>query len=240
MASLRPIKISFDALAGVDGSARFSFGETCTALASVSGPISARPASEHPARAAVEVHVRPLSSVPGTTEKFLGAAFKGIIERSCVLGQHPRTLIQVVVQALSPPSNALVAAEINACSLALVNGGSIPMQGVMCAVAVGMRRDGDRMDFILDPLNESKLDGAGCIAFLFGISGSSFHDELPPSKVLWTSFRAHNGSSVSLNMQELKQATELARKGAVAVWLNMKESLGAAMPAGDGDVKMET
>ncbi|KAL4075278.1 ribosomal protein S5 domain 2-type protein [Scleroderma yunnanense] len=240
MTSLRPIHIAFDALAGVDGSARFSFGETCTALASVSGPVAARPASEHPARATVEVHVRPLSLVPGTTEKFLGAAFKGILERACILGQHPRTLIQVVVQALSRPSHALVPAQINACSLALVNSGSIPMRGVVCAVAVGLRKtEGRQTEFVLDPVEESKLDGAGCLAFLFGIGPASVQGGLPPSEVLWTNFRTVNGSVLSLQASELAQATTVARKGATEVWLGMKKSLAGSSFLDDEDSKME-
>lgn len=240
MTCIRPISISYDALAGVDGSARFTFGETCSALASVSGPIAARPASEHPARATVEVHVRPLSLVPGTTEKFLGAAFKGILERACILGQHPRTLIQLVVQALSHPSHALIAAEINACSLALVNGGSIPMRGVVCAVAVGLsKKDSHRIEFMLDPAEESKLDGVGCFAFLFGTGPASVQGGLPPSELLWSNFRTSSGSIVSLDASELAQATELARKGATEVWLCIKKNLGGSLSDDDGDNKME-
>lgn len=237
--SLRPIKILFDSLAGVDGSARFSFGDTCTALASVSGPIAARPASEHPARATVEVHVRPLSSVPGTAEKLLGSAFKGIIESACLLGQHPRTLIQVVVQALSQPSSALVAAKINACSLALVNAGSIPMRGVVCAVVVGLRMDGNKTEFILDPEDETRLDGTFCFALLFGITSRSFQGKIPPSEVVWMNSRTYNGTSISLDIHNFKLATELARTGATEVWLRMRESLGGFPSAVDGEEEME-
>ncbi|KAG1897365.1 uncharacterized protein F5891DRAFT_1049100 [Suillus fuscotomentosus] len=70
-AALRSISISCkDSFDGVNGSARFS---SCprSALASVSGLITARLAGEHhPARATIEVHVRQLSSVPGTADKF--------------------------------------------------------------------------------------------------------------------------------------------------------------------------
>ncbi|KIJ63423.1 hypothetical protein HYDPIDRAFT_113431 [Hydnomerulius pinastri MD-312] len=235
--SLRPIKISFDALSGVDGSARFSFGETCTALASVSGPVAARLAAEHPARATVEVHVRPLSSVPGTAERYLGTAFKGIIERTCVLGQNPRTLVQVVVQALSRSNTALIAAEINACSLALVNAGSIPMKGMACAVAVGRRRVGSGIELILDPEDKTELDGGGCFAFLFGVDHASVQSDIPPSEMIWTNFRGGLGTSIPTS--ELTQAEELASKGAADVWIKMKESLGGSSSAGSHDTKME-
>ncbi|KAI6004855.1 ribosomal protein S5 domain 2-type protein [Pisolithus albus] len=239
MGSLRSVKISFDSLAGVDGSARFSFGDACSALASVSGPIAARPASEHPARGTVEVHVRPLSSVPGTTEKLLGSAFKGIIESACLLGQHPRTLTQVVVQALSQPSSALVAAEINACSLALVNAGSVPLRGVVCSVVVGLRLDGNETQFILDPEDEKLLDGTFCFALLFGITSGSFQGKIPPSEVVWMSSRTYNGVPISLDTHKLKLATELARKGATEVWLRMRESLGGSPSAFDHEEPME-
>ncbi|KAF9228890.1 hypothetical protein BS17DRAFT_772678 [Gyrodon lividus] len=233
---LRPVKISFDALSGVDGSARFSFGETCTALASVSGPIAARLAAEHPARATVEVHVRPLSSVPGTTEKYLGAAFKGIIERSCILGQNPRTLIQVVVQALSRPTNALIAAEINACSLALVNAGSIPMRGVVCAVSVRRGGSGNRTDLVLDPEDEEELQGGGgCFVFLFGVDQLRADGDIPPSKMIWTNYCAGSGGSFSLT--EVAQAEELASKGAAQVWIKMKEALQRSLFAGDEEME---
>ncbi|KAF9233801.1 ribosomal protein S5 domain 2-type protein [Melanogaster broomeanus] len=234
--SLRPIKISFDALSGVDGSARFSFGATCTALASVSGPIAARLAAEHPARATVEVHVRPLSLVPGTTEKYLGAAFKGIVERACVLNQHPRTLIQVVLQALSRPTNALIAAEINACSLALVNAGSVPMRGVACAVSVGRRRSGSQTELVLDPEDESELLGGGCFAFLFGVDELPAESDIPPSKMIWTNYCAGVGASFS--SAQLAQAEELASKGAAEVWIKMKESLQQSLLTGDSKMEM--
>ena len=73
----------FDGLDGVDGSARFGFGESrayiwiyiCVlirhlegetkALASVSGPIEVRPAAEQPSKATFEVIVRPLAGLAG-------------------------------------------------------------------------------------------------------------------------------------------------------------------------------
>ncbi|KAG2053231.1 hypothetical protein BDR06DRAFT_825721, partial [Suillus hirtellus] len=169
----RSISISSEeGLDGVDGSARFSFHPSCSALASVSGPITARLAAEHPARATVEVHVRPLSSVPGTAEKSRGMAIREIVERSCLLAQHPRTLIQVVVQALTNPTPgyALLAAEINACTLALINAGSIAMRGVVCAVPVGRVKKGSVISVEVDVADDVVLEGGGCFAFLFGFA----------------------------------------------------------------------
>lgn len=251
-----PVKISYDGLAGVDGSARFTFGNVSSALASVSGPVAARPNSEHPARATIEVHVRPLSGTSGTAEKHLSAAFKGIFERACILSQHPRTLIQIVVQALSssqPPSPSipgpwctLIAAEINACSLALLNAGSIPMRGVVCAVALGRHSEGGRVKFVPNPVEERTLDGAGCFAFLFGGVGSGPNtasrktEGSGPSEVVWRSFRGASGASPLVDVHEVTKATETARKEAYEVWLYMKQSVAKLMSPDDGDVKMET
>lgn len=241
--------ITFDALAGVDGSARFSFGPV-TALASVSGPIAARLASEHPVRATIDLHVRPLSSVPGTTEKHAGTALKGILERACILAQHPRTLIQVVVQALSPLSSSrsvqrmdadtdvdvLVAAEINACSLALLNAGSIPMRGVVCAVAVSQPTSASQPRLVTGGGGSGHAEYTGCFAFIFGVDrmsteGAGAGDPIPPSKMIWTNYRASCGNTFSVTA--LAEAEKVASEGAAAVWTKMKESLRTSSFAGD-------
>lgn len=249
------IHIAFDGLSGVDGSARFSFGPTA-ALASVSGPIAARPATEHPVRATIDVHVRPLSSVPGTTEKHAGSALKGILERACILAHHPRTLIQVVVQALSPSSprsagvwrasssrsadgdeggDALLAAEINACSLALINAGSIPMRGVVCAIAVAQSTSASRPQFVMDGGGSGNTECIGCFAFLFGVDQTATESAggpIPPSKMIWTNYRASPGNAFSVTA--LAEAEKVALEGATVVWTKMKESLRASSFAGDG------
>ncbi|KAH0830105.1 ribosomal protein S5 domain 2-type protein [Lanmaoa asiatica] len=228
-----PIHIAFDALSGVDGSARFSFGQTM-ALASISGPIAARLATEQPARAAIDVHVRPLSSVPGTTEKHAGTALKGIIERSCILAQHPRTLVQVVVQALSQSASSswrvhtpssqtstdvdvLLAAEINACSLALLNAGSIPMRGVVCAIAVAQPTSANHPQLVVEGGVISNSDYTGCFAFLFGVDQTSMGSTdasgpVPPSKMIWTNCRASPGNAISATA--LAEAEKVALQGA--------------------------
>lgn len=236
-----PIQIAFDGLSGVDGSARFSFGPS-TALASVSGPIAARLAAEHPARATIDLHVRPLSSIPGTTEKHTGIALKGILERVCILARHPRTLIQIVVQALSPlsssrtstdlhvDSDVLLAAEINACNLALLNAGSVPMRGVVCAVAVAQYTSASQPQLVTA---SSHAEYAGCFAFLFGVDHTPVggtDGQIPPSKMIWTNFRASPGKTFSVAASA--SAEKVAVEGAAAVWTKMKESLRVSSFAG--------
>ncbi|KAF9233543.1 hypothetical protein BU15DRAFT_66491 [Melanogaster broomeanus] len=179
--------MSFDALSG-DGSARFSFGGTCTALAS---PLSPRHGRSARSTALVSA---------GDRRKVPWRSVQGIVEHGCVLIQHPRTLIQVVVQALSQHTNALIAAEINACSLVLINAGSVPMRGVVCGVSVGQRRSGSQTELVLDLEDESKLlGGGGCFAFLFGVDELPAESDIPPSKMIWTNYCAGVGASFLLH-----------------------------------------
>ncbi|KAF8880349.1 hypothetical protein CPB84DRAFT_1638191, partial [Gymnopilus junonius] len=184
----RPIHISYDGLARVDGSARFSFGQSPTSLASLSGPIEVRLAAELPSKATFEVLVRPLSGIPATEAKALAAILRACLEPSLILTRNPRTLVQLVVQGLgssssssassSVPSSSsssavspgLTTSMINASSLSLLIASSIPMRGVVCAVSVGLRDDGT---LILDPSDdeasgerEGGLKAIGAFAFM--------------------------------------------------------------------------
>jgi exosome complex component RRP46 len=169
-----------------------------------------------------------------------------IIERSCLLAQHPRTLIQVVVQALTNPTPGytLLAAEINACSLALVDAGSIAMRGVVCAVPVGRVKKGGVVTLEVDPPDDAVLEGGGCFAFLFGfaLSGPEI-GTAPPCDDIWSTYRGRPGSS--FDEAELLRAKEVARDGAAKVWQSMKDSIrrqkipGEMRSAEEDDVKME-
>ncbi|KAL1747343.1 ribosomal protein S5 domain 2-type protein [Schizophyllum fasciatum] len=173
----REISVSFDGLARVDGSARFSFGDT-TALASVSGPIEVRLAVEQPARATFEVNMRPISNVPATEAKSLATAVRAALSPSIFLQQYPRTLIQLMIQALSPAralnDDSLLAATINAGSLALLNAGSAAMRGVVCAVPVARISSDGTTKLVVDPDTDelSTALGTGCFAFLFAASSN--------------------------------------------------------------------
>ncbi|KAK0476703.1 exosome component Rrp46 [Armillaria novae-zelandiae] len=138
---LRDLSVDFDDLARVDGSARFGFGPENIALASLSGPIEVRLSAENPSKATLDVHLRPLSNVSATESKSLASAIASALTPSLLLTQNPRTLVQLVVQALSLPPKAwqdgLTAAMINASTLAFLNAASIPMKGIVCAVTVG-------------------------------------------------------------------------------------------------------
>ncbi|KAJ7119818.1 ribosomal protein S5 domain 2-type protein [Mycena epipterygia] len=222
---LRSLKISLDGLARVDGSARFGFGET-VALASVSGPIEVRLAAENPSLATFEVLLRPLSNVPATQSKSLAATIRSALIPSLILSQNPRTLIQLVIQALSSArsksQDSLVSAMINASTLALLNAGSIPMKGVVCAVAIGRMKS----TLIVDPGEdeEASLEASGCFAFSFGNGADD-------ARCVWTNWR----SSDSFDEGELTTCKLLASAAARSVWLQIQNVFEGDGPADDED-----
>ncbi|KAL5487636.1 RRP46 [Sanghuangporus weigelae] len=258
---LRDIIISFDGLDGVDGSARFGFGDT-KALASVSGPMEVRLAVEQANKATFEVLVRPLSGLPGTDSKALASALRNALLPSMILTTNPRTLVQLVALSLTPipippprhanlysslddstkrrrkmnasilrTSPALVAALINASSLALLNAASVPLRGVVCACSVGRVRpsssssDPDESVLIVDPSSNelSLLDGAGTFAFLIAGDNSSAASGLD-AKLVWSHWNA-----TPFNEDELARATELARTGAFRVRGHMRGAIERAL-----------
>ncbi|CAK5284477.1 unnamed protein product [Mycena citricolor] len=241
-ATLRSMKISLDRLARVDGSARFSFGKSTVALASISGPVEVRLAAENPSLATFEVLLRPLSNVPNTQSKSLAAAIRAALLPSLILSQHPRTLIQLVVQALSPvrspaknTPDALVAAMINASTVALLNAGSVPMKAVVCAVAVGKTRAA----LVVDPSeDEGPLDASGCFAFAFG-------GEPDVPRCVWSNWRSVSPEGL-FDEDELAQARSLALVAAKSVLNGIKTALrpgsgdeDSEEDEGDEDDKME-
>ena len=204
------------------------------ALASVSGPIEVRLASEQPSRATIEVNVRPLSSLPGTESKALAASLRGLLAPSIILSRNPRTLIQLVVQSLTPSptehfSPSLVAACINAASLALLNAGSIPMTGVVCAAAVAWLHpsiEEATSPLVLD-LSEAESHTAvacGCFAYLFTTEIGESQESLaiPGARLVWTNWHANSGV---FDEGELTRARALGLAGAETVWRAIKQSV---------------
>lgn len=211
-------------------------------VASVSGPIEVRPAVENSTKATFEVSVRPLASVPGTDAKTLGATIKSLLTPSLLLTRHPRTLIQLVIQPLSPSlmgspkaipplHPGIAATSINASSLALMNA-SVAMKGVVCAVAVARTSSGE---LILNPTGDQLVSStaSGCFAFIFTGAGSS-NDQLHVSDV-WSNWQ----SSLRFDAEEMFEARELAQEGARHVWELMKESIGSVGVRSSDDVKAE-
>ncbi|KAF7791705.1 hypothetical protein EIP86_002728 [Pleurotus ostreatoroseus] len=240
---MRKISVVYEKLDRVDGSARFGFGET-QSIASVSGPIEVRANSESPSQATLEVHVRPLASIPGTDSKALSAILKSILTPSLLLSQHPRTLVQIVGQALCGNESgagsgsagrgwhaSLVASLVNACSAALIDASSIPMKGVVCAVAVGRILDRDspssKPTLVVDPSEAelAEMAGGGCFAFMFSATlpqTAISQDGFPPNTLLWTNYTAKSGI---FDDDEFRQARQSAEQSALQVWKSLKSSL---------------
>ena len=207
-------------------------GET-QCLASVSGPIEVRFAAEQPSKATFEVNVRPLSSLPGTESKALAASLRGLLSPSIVLSRDPRTLIQLVAQSISPSpvegfSPSLIAACINASSLALLNAGSIPMISIVCATAVSWLRSAteDVSLLVLDPSEAESRAGVacGCFAFSFAtdISGSQQSPNSPSARLVWSNWHTKGGV---FEEEEFARAQAFGLAGAQVVWKAVKESV---------------
>ena len=195
-------------------------------------------AAEQASRATFEVTVRPIAGLPGTEAKSLSATIRAALTPSLLLSQNPRALIQLVIQSVTPTTShrlpyTLIASLINASTLALLNSGSVPMRGVVCAVAVGrlqyISANGpNAIALVLDPSDDelSSVRGGGCFAFLFAAdlkeqqakadSGSRMQCE-----VVWSHWHA----TTAFDDNELGRARELANAGAEQVWCKMKESV---------------
>ncbi|KAF4568623.1 exosome non-catalytic core subunit rrp46 [Pleurotus pulmonarius] len=213
-------------------------GTSAAALTSVSGPIEVRLVAENPSQATFEVSIRPLSSVPDIESKSLASTIRLALQPSLILTTNPRTLIQLIIQALTPSSktglkwdNGLIAAMINASTMALLNAGSIPMRGIVCAVAVA------RVDntLLVDPSPEEMakdddVSGSGCFAFMFGHGVGRTPNEADFTCV-WSNWRGDGGGE-----QDVITGRALAKEGARQVWEAIKSSIGEGFKARqDGD-----
>lgn len=215
-------------------------GDTTVALASVSGPIEVRLASELPSQATFDVSVRPLSNVPSTESKSQASAIRSALAPSLILNKNPRTLIQLVIQTLSPIFSSgpkwmdgLLAAMINASTLALLNAGSVPMRGVVCAIAVGKTEAGE---LLVDPEDNktASLVQGGCFAFMIA-DGIGIQSN---STSVWTNWRTLQGGTFT--EADVAKAREVARDAIGKIYATMKSSFlpDSVVEATDED-KME-
>lgn len=195
---------------------------------------------ESPSHATLEISVRPLASLPGTNSRALATTLKAVLGPSLLLTHHPRTLVQIVGQALCGSDSgsglggtgrgwnaSLVASLVNACSAALINAGSVPMKGVVCAVAVGRLSDGPGVHtMVLDP-SETELPalvGGGCFVFMFSsvLPHAEETADVPHAALLWTNYTATSGV---FEDSEFAEAQELALEGAERIWRTFKDSI---------------
>lgn len=203
-----------------------------------------RLASELPSQATLDVHIRPLAGLPGTDSKALSSIIKSTLTPSLLLSQNPRTLVQVVGQALSGNETgsgsgsagrgwnaSLISTLINASTAALLSASSVPMKGVVCAVAVGRitrPNSPQQTTLVLDPSEAelSNLSGSGCFAFMFSSAlasgGSQLDSEVPSSSLIWTNYTAVGSL---FDQSEFSEAQQLAESGATQVWRQLKKSI---------------
>jgi exosome complex component RRP46 len=171
----------------------------------------------------LETHLSPLSGVSATESKYLAAAVSSAVLPSLILSQHPRTLVQLVIQSLCSYEaqwrDIMIASFINASTLAFLNAGSIPMRGVVCAVCVGRTSllDGSS-EYLVDPTRYEarSLDGSGCFAFLLQDASNA-----SPGSLVWSSW--HSGPSSVLADADAKQIHDLALHATTQLWHKMKE-----------------
>ncbi|KAG8905463.1 exosome non-catalytic core subunit rrp46 [Tulasnella sp. 403] len=259
---LRKMTMEWGGLARVDGSARFAFGPT-KAVASVSGPIEVRLNAELPMRATLEVIMRPLAGASATPEKHYAKNVRDVLEQVLVLNQHPRSLVQLVIQALSAVSTpqwnktshttdaprfsrmgnpSLLAACVNAASLACLNAASVPMRGTLCAVAVGKRspqsatqRQGlvqDAPELVLDPEEDESHAGWAVFAFVFGATFSG-DQETQGCEPIWV-------DCVGLSSEnDYRAAKALAYKGAQEVLKFFRQELERCIIGESNDTQMD-
>ncbi|KAF8227738.1 hypothetical protein L208DRAFT_1404966 [Tricholoma matsutake] len=240
---LRIISVKFPGLARVDGSASFSFGgsistgitpyttptSTATsAIASLTGPAEVRLASEHPSQLTFDVLLRPFCGVPATESKALAANVRNVLGTSLIWSANPRSLVQMVIQTLGSgwgtqdkraAGDVVMATAVNAGMLALMNAGSVPLKGVVCAVAVGRLADDDVL--VVDPGEDETgdLSASGCFAFLF----SCVRHEGVVGRCVWTNWRAVGKGR--FDEPVLEEGKELARRAAEEVYVAMKKSI---------------
>jgi hypothetical protein len=122
-------------------------GGTCV-LASVFGPVlPTRAAKEQIDRATIDVVFKPHRGVGGPVEAERERVVRCALESVVLTQEHPRTVIQVVVQVVSDDGAVLAAGLVAAC-MALMDAG-VGMSGLVGAVAVAVGADGA---LLLDPV----------------------------------------------------------------------------------------
>lgn len=184
------------------------------------------------------------------------------------LTNNPRTLLQLVAQSLvatsSPYASAssiaatsqkssqqsqtsirrfgpsTIAVVINSSTLALLNGSSVPLKGVVCAASVGRVKDPKTgMDvLVVDPSKEEQkhLNGSGVFAFLItGGKPSTSSSPIPDleddencdAQLVWSSWNA-----MPFYEEEAERAKELAKVAAFRVRAHMRQAIAQMMHGG--------
>eukprot|EP00560_Eucampia_antarctica_P006068 CAMPEP_0197824876 /NCGR_PEP_ID=MMETSP1437-20131217/2079_1 /TAXON_ID=49252 ORGANISM="Eucampia antarctica, Strain CCMP1452" /NCGR_SAMPLE_ID=MMETSP1437 /ASSEMBLY_ACC=CAM_ASM_001096 /LENGTH=274 /DNA_ID=CAMNT_0043424679 /DNA_START=3 /DNA_END=827 /DNA_ORIENTATION=- len=133
---LRPLSAELSTLTRADGSAKFCAGST-TVLAAVYGPVAPRMSNrELPDRAMISVVWKQQSAASyGATERELERFVVDALTCCIQVRDHPRTVIQVVLQVITADGSVLSTA-INAAVMAILDTGIIAMKSMPIASTI--------------------------------------------------------------------------------------------------------
>jgi exosome complex component RRP46 len=156
-------------LSRADGSAQWG-QEGSVVLAAVYGPTAAGVQREDAERSVLEVIFKPRSGLAGPTEHEYEALLRPALEALVLRALHPRTLVRVVLQAVSE-DGSLLACALNAAVVALADAG-VPMRSLAAAMAVALPPGSDGSadgGALVDPdaAEERAAAAAATLAFQF-------------------------------------------------------------------------
>ncbi len=212
---LRPIKIEASVLKRADGSCYLEMGKN-KVIAAVFGPREVHPRHlQDPSKAIIRYryNMAPFSveerKRPGPDRRSIEIskvskeAFEAVIMKEL----FPRSAIDIFVEVLQADAGSRTAC-LNAASVALVDAG-VPMKGIITSVAVG-KADGQ---LVLDPMKEEDNFGEADMPFAFLIRNG---------KIESIALLQMDGR---MTREEVKQAIELAKKGALQIYEMQREAI---------------
>ncbi|KAL8867310.1 MAG: hypothetical protein Q9174_005746 [Haloplaca sp. 1 TL-2023] len=144
--------IALSHLHRADGSATYS-ANGYSVIAAVNGPVEIQRRDELPEEAAIDVAIRPATSVGGVRERNLESIVEKTLSQIIITSAHPRTLIQVVLQVVSTPEGAdklhqsasnlpLLPALLQSSVLALLTT-SLPLYATLTSVLIAISQHGE-------------------------------------------------------------------------------------------------
>jgi exosome complex component RRP46 len=112
---------------------------------------------------------------------------------------------------------------INSSSLALLNAASIPMRGVVCAVAVGHLPG---VGFVVDPSEDecAHINAGGCFAFMFAEGVGSGIESV------WSSWQSRSGTFAEKDLTDARALAQAAAQGVYNAMKNSVSRMGTAEP----------
>ncbi|ADC64482.1 exosome complex exonuclease 1 [Ferroglobus placidus DSM 10642] len=212
---LRPIKIEAGVLKNADGSCYLEMGKN-KVMAAVYGPRKVQPKHlADPTQAIVRYryNMAPFSveerKRPGPDRRSveISKVSREALESIIMKELFPRSSIDIFVEVLQADAGSRTAC-LNAASVALVDAG-IPMKGIITSVAVA-KVDGV---LVLDPMKEEDNYGEADIPFAFFIRNG---------KIESIALLQMDGR---VTKEELMQAVELAKKGAMEIYKLQREAI---------------